>query len=78
MELARKLVPLTVSVKPDPPAMAEVGLLPVVVGTGLLIVKVKALEMPPPGAGLDTVTDAVPAAAISIARIAAVTRVVET
>ena len=35
-ELPMKFVPLTVSVKADPPAVAEVGLSPVMVGTGLL------------------------------------------
>jgi hypothetical protein len=30
-------------------------------GLGLLMVKVRAFEVPPPGAGLDTVTAAVPA-----------------
>ena len=42
-ELEIKLVPLTVRVKPAPPAVAELGLRPVVVGRGLsgtLIVKV--------------------------------------
>jgi hypothetical protein len=42
-ELEIKLVPFTVRVKPAPPAVAELGLRPVVVGTGLLgtlIVKV--------------------------------------
>ena len=35
-----KFVPLTVSVNADPPAVTEEGFRPVVVGTGLLIVKV--------------------------------------
>ena len=42
-ELEMKFVPFTVSVKPDPPAVADEGLRLVVVGTGLsgtLIVKV--------------------------------------
>ena len=43
-----------------------------------LIVNLIALEVPPPGAGLDTVTEAVPAVVMSLASIAAVTRVVET
>ena len=76
-----KLVPLTVSVKADPPAVAEEGLMLVVVGTGLsgtLIVKVWAFEVPPPGVGLKTVTWAVPAVAMSAARIDAVTWVEET
>ena len=71
-----KFVPLTVRVKPAPPAVADEGLKLVVVGTGLsgtLIVKVWALEVPPPGVGLKTVTLAVPAVAMSAARIKAVT-----
>ena len=65
-----KLVPLTVSVKAAPPAVAEEGLRLVIVGTGLsdgLIVKVIPFEVPPPGVGLKTVTVAVPAVAISAA-----------
>jgi hypothetical protein len=38
-----------------------------------VIVKVCALEVPPPGAGFTTVTEAVPAVAMSAAVIAAVT-----
>ena len=71
-----KLVPFTVRVKPAPPAVADVGLRLVVVGTGLsgtLIVKVWELEVPPPGVGLKTVTLAVPAVAMSAAEIEAVT-----
>ncbi len=67
--------------KADPPAVADEGLRPVVVGTGLfaaLIVKVWALEVPPPGAGLNTVTAAVPAVAMSEAGIAAVSWAEET
>jgi hypothetical protein len=76
-----KLLPFTVSVKAGPPAVAEAGLRPVVVGTGLLaalIVKVWAFEVPPPGVGLNTVTVAVPAVTISEASIAAVSWVAET
>jgi hypothetical protein len=68
-------LPLTVRVNPASPAVAELGLRLVVAGTGLsdaVIVKLWALEVPPPGAGLNTVTEAVPAAAISVAGIAAV------
>jgi len=68
-----KLVPLTVSVKPAPPAVAEEGLKPVRLGTGLdaWIVKLRAPEVPPPGAGLKTVRLAVPTLAMSAAVIAA-------
>jgi hypothetical protein len=73
-EFVTKLVPFTVNVNAAPPAVAELGASPLVVGTGLLlalIVNVCALEVPPPGVGLNTVTDAVPAIAMSVARIAA-------
>ena len=50
----------------------------VVVGTGLLTVNVNALDVPPPGVGLNTVTDEVPVAAMSVAGIAAVNWVEET
>src|SRR5207249_10332825 len=74
-ELGTRFVPVTVSVNAGPPATAEDGLSAVAVGTGLLaavMVNVSALELPPPGAGLNTVTCAVPAAAMSAAGIAAV------
>src|SRR2546426_952605 len=80
-ELVTRFVPVTVSVKPGPPAVAEVGVNPVEVGTGLLaavIVNVCGLDVPPPGAGLKIVTCAVPAAAISAAEIAAESCVAET
>jgi hypothetical protein len=67
-----KLLPFAVSVKAAPPAVAEVGLMLVSAGAGLLIVKVCALVTPPPGAGLKTVTLAVPAVAILAASILAV------
>ena len=69
-----KLLPLIVSVNADPPSVALEGLRLVRTGTGFngFIVKVNALEMPPPGAGLNTVTDADPATAMSAAVIDAV------
>jgi len=65
-------VPFTVSVKPELPAAVEVGEIDVVVGTGLLMVNVWAADVPPPGAGVTTVTEAVPAVAISVAGTIAV------
>ena len=67
VEEALKLVPLTVSVKDDPPAVVEVGLIDDKVGTGLLTVSVCAFEVPPPGAGFTTVMKSVPPTAISVA-----------
>ena len=51
------------------PTAAVLGEIEVSVGAGLLIVNVEALEVPPPGVGLKTVTGAVPAVAMSPARI---------
>jgi hypothetical protein len=68
-----KFVPLMVRVKAAPPAVALVGENDVIVGTGLLTVKLLVIEVPPPGAGLVTVTPKVPAVAMSAAVIAAVT-----
>src|SRR2546428_10711683 len=62
-----KFVPFTVSVKAPAPAVALPGVSEPIVGTGLgarLIVKVSALELPPPGAGVNTRTEAVPAVAM--------------
>src|SRR3989454_1016756 len=65
-------VPLTVSVKAAPPAVALVGVSPVIVGMGLSTGNVCAAEVPPPGVGVNTVTCGVPAVAMSAAVIAAV------
>jgi len=75
---ALKFVPVTVRVKDDPPAVVEVGEMLVVIGTGLLIVNVCELEVPPPGTGFTTVIGSVPAVAISAAVIVAVSVVLET
>jgi hypothetical protein len=81
-EEATKLLPLTAGVKAGPPAVALLGESKVRAGTGLstglLMVNVRALEVPPPGAGLNTVTWAVPSVAMSLAGMAAVTFVVLT
>lgn len=81
VELPTKFVPVTVKVKSDPPAIVEVGEIETIVGTGFaaaVIVNVCALDMPPPGVGFATVTEAVPVAVTSAARIVAVTWVEET
>ena len=72
-EVDTKPVPFTVKVNAAPPAVAPFGERVEIVGAGLLMVNVCAPEVPPPGAGLVTVTGTVPAVAISPAVIAAVT-----
>jgi hypothetical protein len=68
-------VPVTVKVKAAVSAVALDGDSVLTVGTGFgaLIVNAALPEVPPPGAGLVTVTCPVPAAAMSAAWIAAVT-----
>jgi len=56
----------------------ELGLSEVSVGAGLLIMNASALEVPPPGAGVETVTLAVPAVAMSAALMLAVKLLPET
>ena len=65
-----KFVPFTVSVNAAPPATAEAGARLDVAGRGFggcVIVNVCAFDVPPPGAGVKTVTVALPCAAISAA-----------
>src|SRR2546425_12357775 len=69
MDELMKFVPVAVRVNPAPSATALLGEIKLSVGAGLLIVNVEALEVPPPGVGLKTVTGAVPAVAMSLARI---------
>ena len=70
---ATKPVPVRVNGKAAPPAVAEVGAKEVSDGpAAALIVKDRLPDVPPPGAGLVTVTVAVPAVAISAAVMAAV------
>src|SRR5262249_53297239 len=79
-ELLTKPVPFTVSVNAALPATTMPGESDVIVGAGFvwLIVNVAATEVPPPGAGLNTVTEAEPAAARSLAAIEAWSLVVLT
>jgi hypothetical protein len=77
VEVETNLVPFTVKVKSALPAVIQVGLIEVVVGTGLLIVNVTELDVPPPGGGLTTVMDAVPAVATFAAGTVAVSLVEE-
>src|SRR5207249_3071331 len=58
-----KLLPVTVSVKAAPPVVALAGDSVVNVGVGLVMVNVCAAEVPPPGAGVMTVTGTVAAVA---------------
>ena len=73
-----KFVPFTVIVNVASPAFLEEGEIDVVVGTGLLTVNVCAAEVPPPGAALKTVMLCVPAVAMSVAGMSAVTDVADT
>ena len=72
-DVMAKFDPVAVSVKAAPPATTLVGLIEVSVGAGFVavMVNVAALDVPPPGVGLNTVTEAVPVAAMSVARICA-------
>ena len=65
-------VPMTVRANAAPPTFALVGDSEARTGAGLLMVKGEAVEVPPPGAGLVTVTLTTPAVAMSAAVIAAV------
>jgi hypothetical protein len=67
-----KLLPLTVSVNPAPPAVTLVGEMLDNVGAGLLTASVTADEVPPPGAALLTVMERFPAEEMSLAGIVAV------
>ena len=69
-----KPLPLTLRVNAALPETALAGESEVIDGSGLapLIVKFVALDVPPPGAGLKTVTLAVPALAMSPAGTEAV------
>jgi hypothetical protein len=73
--LVTKLEPFTVSVKAGLPANVLVGDRLLSEGTGLVFVTVKltGVEVPPPGAGLTTITGTLPAVAISAAVICAFT-----
>ncbi len=68
-----KFVPVTMSVKAAPPPTIVFGDRKLSVGFafGVAIVNVCALEIPPPGVGVKTVTGAVPGVAMSLTEIAA-------
>jgi hypothetical protein len=68
-----KFVPLMVNVNAVEPAAILVGDKELITGTGLFTWNVTLfVDVPPPGVGSVTVTRREPAAAISLARIAAV------
>src|SRR6266852_4482609 len=69
-EPVKKFEPFTVRVKAAPPVSALFGEIVVIVGP--VMVNVKELEAPPPGAGLVTVTAVIPAVVMAAAGIAAV------
>jgi hypothetical protein len=77
-DVVAKFVPVAVSVKAGPPAVALLGEIELSVGAGLLIVNVWEADVPPPGVGVKTVTGTVPPAAISLALICAVSCVLLT
>jgi hypothetical protein len=74
--LAPKLKPITVTFVPTGPWGGDMLItgsgVGVGVGTGLFTVKVWALDVPPPGAGVKTVMSKVPAAVRSLAGIVAI------
>jgi hypothetical protein len=72
----RKLVPFTVSVNAGPPAGVEAGLRPEIVGVGMVMEKLVAVDVLPPE--FATVTLAVPPLAISAAVTVAVSCVLLT
>src|SRR5437762_9464052 len=65
-------MPFTVGGKAAAPTATLAGDSDEIVGAGLLMENVRAADVPPPGAGVTTVTEAVPVAAMSAAGIAAV------
>lgn len=77
VEPETKFVPVTLKVNCAPPAVAQVGLSELMVGTAL-IVNVCALDVPPPGLGFITVMAAGPAVATREAGTVAVSCVEET
>jgi len=70
-ELLTNPLPFTVKVKAAPPTVAVDGDRELMEGTGLLTLNAELPDVPPPGAGFDTVTWAVPVVATSVAGMAA-------
>ena len=76
--MVRNLEPLRVKVKLPDPARIDKGEIALITGTGLLMVKVKELEGPPPGEGLVTEMVADPAVVMAVAGMLAVSWVLLT
>src|SRR2546430_14548551 len=70
-----RFAPLTVSVNAPVPTIPTAGERLPITGTGLKTASVAGAELPPPGAGWETVIGNVPVAVISDARVTAVNRV---
>src|SRR5438105_685824 len=60
LELAKKLLPVTVRENPDTPNMTERGLIVVMLGVGFTMEPCCLAELPPPGAALKTTKEGVP------------------
>lgn len=67
-----KPVPFTVKVKAGSPAVVLTGPMVLITGTGLFTARSTELELPPPGAGLNTVIGNAPVDCMSAAVIWAV------
>jgi len=81
VELLTKFVPDKLNVKSGLPAVVELGLIELSVGTGFaaaVTVNVTLFEVPPPGVGFTTVTGNAPVEVTSLAEIVAVSSVEET
>lgn len=67
-----KLLPFTVMLNAAPPAIAEFGMIVLSAGIGVVTLNCNGFDVPPPGAGLVTLTLKKFAVETSAARIAAV------
>ena len=74
-EPSTKPVPLMESVNATSPFVLLVGEMAVIVGRGISTARLSEFEMPPPGAGLTTVTGCAPTVAMSAATICAISLV---
>ena len=78
LEVEMNPEPVTVRLKPVAPTWTEAGETPLSTGAGLVMLKLSALEEPPPGVGFTTVMLAVPAAARLAVETTAVSEEAET